>query len=83
MNIIERAVSPTPKFFKKVRTVGLILAAVSGTLLATPVALPLVVLKIAGYLTVAGAVATAVSQVATTEEVPEEEETINEYEFPF
>lgn len=83
MNIIERAVSPTPKFFKKVRTVGLILAAVSGTLLATPVALPLVVLKIAGYLTVAGAVATAVSQVATTEEEPEEEETINEYEFPF
>lgn len=83
MNIIERAASPTPKFFKKVRIVGLILAAVSGTLLATPVALPLVVLKIAGYLTVAGAVATAVSQVATTEEEPEEEETINEYEYPF
>ena len=83
MNIIERAASPTRKFFKKVRIVGLILAAVSGTLLATPVALPLVVLKIAGYLTVAGAVATAVSQVATTEEEPEEEETINEYEYPF
>ena len=83
MNILERAASPTPKFFKKIRTVGLILAAVSSTLLATPVALPLVVLKIAGYLTVAGAVATAVSQVATTEEEPEEEETINEYEFPF
>lgn len=87
MNIMDRIESPTPKFFRKVRTIGLVLAAVSGTLLATPVALPLVILKIAGYLTVAGAVATAVSQVATQEEEPdyeeEEEETVNEYEFPF
>lgn len=88
MNILERAASPTPKFFKKVRTIGLILAAVSGTLLATPVALPIVVLKIAGYLTVAGAVATAVSQVTTTEEETEEyygeeEETTDANEYPF
>ena len=90
MNIINRIESPTPKFFRKVRMVGLVLAAVSGTLLATPVALPLIVLKLAGYLTVAGAVATAVSQVATTNEEPDydeeeqdEEETISEYEYPF
>ena len=67
MNIIDRVIAPTPKFFKKVRTVGLVLAAVSASLLAAPVALPAVVVQIAGYLAVAGSVATAVSQVATME----------------
>jgi hypothetical protein len=71
MNIIDRIIAPTPKFFKKVRTVGLVLAAVSASLLAAPVALPAVVLQLAGYLAVAGSVATAVSQVATMEGDPE------------
>jgi hypothetical protein len=71
MNILDRIIAPTPKFFKKVRTVGLVLAAVSASLLAAPVALPAVVLQLAGYLAVAGSVATAVSQVATMEEDPE------------
>ena len=65
MNIIERVEAPTPKFFKKVRNIGLVLAAISATLLTTPVALPLVVIKIASYLAVAGSVASAVSQTAT------------------
>jgi hypothetical protein len=68
MNIIQRMKAPTPKFFKKVRTVGLVLAALSASLLAAPVALPAVVVQIAGYLAVAGSVATAVSQAAVTEE---------------
>jgi hypothetical protein len=65
MKLKERIEAPTPKFFKKVRNIGLILAAVSATLLTTPVALPIVVVKIAGYLAVAGSVASAVSQTAT------------------
>jgi len=65
MNLIERIESPTPSFFKKVRNIGLVLAAISATLLTTPVALPLVIVKIAGYLAVAGSVASAVSQTAT------------------
>lgn len=81
MNIIDRIQAPTPKFFKKVRNIGLILAAVCGTLLASPVALPLVVVKIAGYLAVAASAASAVSQ-ATTEEDDQKAE-INGYEFPF
>jgi hypothetical protein len=68
MNLIQRAAAPTPKFFKKVRNIGLILAAVSSTLLASPIALPLVAIKIAGYLAVAGSVASAVSQIATEDE---------------
>jgi hypothetical protein len=62
MSILNRMQSPTPKFFQKIRNIGLILAAVSGTVIASPVALPLLVVKVAGYLAVAGTVATAVSQ---------------------
>jgi hypothetical protein len=65
MNLKERIEAPTPKFFKKVRTIGFVLAAISATLLTTPVALPVVIVKIAGYLAVAGSVASAVSQTAT------------------
>jgi hypothetical protein len=67
MTIKQRMREPTPKFFKKVRNIGLALAAVSTALIASPVALPLVVIKIAGYLAVAGGVASAVSQATTGE----------------
>ncbi|MBX9852688.1 MAG: hypothetical protein K2X86_13160 [Cytophagaceae bacterium] len=64
MNIIKRAKAPTPKFFRILRTVGLSLAAVGGSLLAAPVALPAALISVAGYLTLAGGVMTAVSQTA-------------------
>lgn len=64
MKLMERVSSPTPKFFKKLRNIGLILAAVSGTIIAAPIALPVVVIQIAGYLGVASAVASAVSKTA-------------------
>ena len=54
--------SPTPKFFKKVRNIGIILATVATTIVTAPVALPAVLLKIAGYLAIDGGVAGAVSQ---------------------
>jgi uncharacterized membrane protein HdeD (DUF308 family) len=66
--IVNRASAPTPKFFKVLRTIGLALAAVGGTLLAAPIALPVVVTTIGGYLTVAGGVVTAVSQLTITSE---------------
>jgi uncharacterized membrane protein HdeD (DUF308 family) len=66
MNIIKRVQAPTPKFFKVLRNIGLTLAAVGGTILAAPVALPVVVGTIAGYLAVAGGVLSAVSQITTT-----------------
>ena len=62
MTIKERMQSPTPTFFKKVRNIGLILASISATLLTAPVALPAVVLKVAGYVAVGATVASAVSQ---------------------
>ena len=64
MKIIDRVQAPTPKFFKNVRNTGLALAAVSATILTAPVALPAFLMKIAGYLAVAGGVAGSVSQTA-------------------
>ncbi len=64
--ILNRASSPTPKFFKVLRTIGLALAAVGGTILAAPVALPAIVITVGGYVAVAGGVLTTVSQLTTT-----------------
>ena len=69
MNIIKRAKAPTPKFFKVLRNIGLALAAVGGTILAAPVALPVVVTTVGGYLAVAGGVVSAVSQLTTAEAI--------------
>lgn len=63
MSIVERLLSPTPTFFQKLRNIGLLLAAVSAAVIATPVALPAIVTTIAGYLAVAGTVLGAVSQI--------------------
>ena len=68
MNIINRIQSPTPKFFKVLRTIGLTLAAIGGTILAAPVALPVVIVSIGGYIAVAGGVISAVSQLTTIKE---------------
>ena len=65
MNAIKRAKAPTPKFFKVLRNIGLTLAAIGGTVLAAPIALPVVVTSVAGYLAVAGGVISAVSQLTT------------------
>lgn len=66
MSIKQRVQSPTPNFFKKIRNIGLILAAVGGAIITAPIALPAVVVNIAGYLAVAGGIASAVSQATTS-----------------
>ena len=66
--LIVRAKKPTPKFFRKLRNIGLSIAAIGATLISAPVALPAVVIKIAGYLTVAGSVMSGVSQVTVKNE---------------
>jgi ABC-type xylose transport system permease subunit len=68
MNLLERVASPTPTFFQKLRNIGLALAAISAAIIATPVALPTIVVTIAGYLAVAGTVLGAVSQTAIPED---------------
>jgi len=68
MNLVERAVSPTPTFFQKLRNIGLALAAISAAIIAAPVTLPSIVVTIAGYLAVAGTVLSAVSQITVPED---------------
>ena len=68
MNLLERAVSPTPTFFQKLRNIGLVLAAVSAGIMASPVILPAIITTIAGYLALAGTVLSGVSQITVTGE---------------
>lgn len=78
MSILNRMKAPTPKFFRRLRNVGLTLAALGGTILTAPVGLPAAVITIGGYLTVAGSVIGAVSQATVKgegiDEWEEEEE---------
>ena len=62
--IIQRLQAPTPLFFRKIRNVGLVLTAVAGAIATAPVALPASLITAAGYLALAGAIASAVSQTA-------------------
>lgn len=66
-SFFTRCGEETPPFFKKLRTVGLMVAAAGTAVIAAPVALPAVVVTIGGYLIVGGTVATAVSQAAIEE----------------
>lgn len=81
MNVVNRAKAPTPKFFKILRTIGLALLGISGSVIAAPVALPAAVVTAAGYIAVAGGVMSAVSQVTvddTAKKEAEEENTTQE-----
>jgi len=62
--LINRFTAPTPSFFRKLRNIGLILTTVTTTVAAAPLPLPALAVKIAGYLAVAGGIASAVSQAA-------------------
>jgi uncharacterized membrane protein HdeD (DUF308 family) len=65
MNIIKRAKAPMPKFFKVLRNIGLTMAAIGGAVVAAPIALPIAVSSIGGYMALAGGVLSAVSQMTT------------------
>ena len=68
MNIVERALAPTPKWFKVLRTVGIALASVGGIIIASPVALPVGLVSAAGYLVLGGSIISVVSQTAVKSE---------------
>jgi len=66
--LVNRIGLPTPRFFQKIRNVAIGAAALGASILAAPVAMPAILLKIATYLTIAGSVAGGVSQTAVTNE---------------
>ncbi len=67
-NVIQRVQEPTPRFFRKIRNIGLLFTALSGAVLAAPVFLPAALITAAGYIAIAGAIASAISQTAITNE---------------
>ncbi|WP_348825647.1 hypothetical protein [Flavobacterium aestuarii] len=72
LNLAERVKAPTPKWFKVLRTVGIALASVGGVIIASPVALPVGLVSVAGYLVLGGSIISVVSQTAVkSEETPE------------
>ena len=68
MNLAERVLAPTPKWFKVLRTIGIALASVGGIIIASPVALPVGIVSAAGYLILGGSIITAVSQTGVKSE---------------
>ena len=78
MNIVERYKKPTPKFFKTLRNIGITLATAGGAIIAAPISMPAIVITIATYMTVAGTVATAVSQAVVTDDENEETDEVDD-----
>ena len=75
MNLVERVIAPTPKWFRILRTVGVALTSVGGIIAASPVALPVGLVSAAGYLVLGGSIISVVSQTAVqSEEAPEPKE---------
>lgn len=62
MSIFSRFFSDTPTFFKRVRTIGIALAAIGTAIATAPISLPAGLIAVSGYLITAGTVATIVSQ---------------------
>ena len=71
--LMRRLQSPTPRFFRVLRNYGLLHTAVSAVLTTAPVALPAIVIKLAGYAAVAGGIASAICQTTTADSQPGDE----------
>lgn len=66
--VIDRARKPTPRFFRKLRNIGLIAGTIATGILTAPVALPAALITLAGYVATAAGTAIAVSQLTTRDE---------------
>ena len=67
-SVVDRAKAPTPKFFIKLRNIGLIMTTISTIIITAPVSIPSTLIAIAGYIGVAGGVMSAVSQLTIVKE---------------
>ena len=67
MVMLKRLKAPTPKFFRMLRSIGIVLAAAGGAIATAPVSLPAGIVTLGGYLMTGGAVLSAVSQATVDE----------------
>ena len=63
MELRERWLSKTPKFWKKVQRVGIVASAVGAAIIAMPIALPAAIITASGYLLAIGGVTATLSQL--------------------
>ncbi len=63
-----RLQEPTPRFFRKIRNMGLLLTAISAVFTSAIIPLPAFLIAFAGYTALAGGIASAVSQAAVQNE---------------
>jgi len=63
MEVVKRLKAPTPKFFKKVRNLGLVLTAIGTGIIGAPIVLPVAIASIGGYLVLGGTIAAGVAQL--------------------
>jgi hypothetical protein len=68
LTLAQRVMAPTPKFFRTLRAIGVVIGMVGASILASPLALPAVVATVGGYLALAGSIVTGVSQTAVGKE---------------
>lgn len=69
MELKERWLSKTPKFWKKVQRAGIIAGAVGAAIIAAPVALPAALITASGYLIAVGGVVATLSQLTKEDAV--------------
>lgn len=73
----KRWSAKTPKFWKKVQRLGIVIGAIGGAIMTAPVTLPAAVVTTAGYLIATGGVIATMSQM-TVEDLAKLEEDATE-----
>lgn len=69
MELKERWLSKTPKFWKKVQRAGIVAGAVGAAIIAMPIALPAAIITASGYLLAIGGVTATLSQLTKEDAV--------------
>lgn len=62
-NLKKRWNAKTPTFWKKMQKIGIIAGTIGGIIIASPVALPALLVSASGYLILAGTVTATLSQL--------------------
>jgi hypothetical protein len=70
--IKQRALAPTPPFFKKLKRIGLVIAAVGTAVLTAPGSVPAALLLWAGHAVTAGTILVTITQLTVDENQPED-----------
>jgi hypothetical protein len=62
LSLKERVLAPTPKFWKKVQRIGILLTAIGTVVVTAPVALPAAIITAGSYVAFGGGLIAAMSQ---------------------